>query len=223
MDISGYQYCSSADGCAHTYLLPAVMDALHRGASPGKSKRLFDLGCGNGAVAHHLTAQGFNVVGVDPSREGSQHANQSFPQLTLRLGSTEEDLASVYGQFEFLISLEVVEHVYDPRQFARRVYDLLLPGGLAIISTPYHSYLKNLALAVTGQMDRHFTALWPHGHIKFWSRRTLGLLMTEAGFQSVAFKRVGRCTVLAKSMMALAWKPSAAVSSTALRQSVEGV
>ena len=38
----------------------------------------------------------------------------------------------------------------------KRVYDLLEPGGLAIISTPYHGYLKNLALAASGKLDSSF-------------------------------------------------------------------
>ena len=68
-------------------------------------------------------------------------------------------------------------------------------------------YWKNPALALTGRMDRHFTALWDHGHIKFWSMRTLGALLTEAGFVDVRFERVGRVPALAKSMIAIARKP----------------
>lgn len=56
-------------------------------------------------------------------------------------------------------------------------------------------------------MDSHFTALWDHGHIKFWSMRTLGKLLQEAGFVDVRFERVGRTPALAKSMIAVARKP----------------
>ena len=80
-------------------------------------------------------------------------------------------------------------------------------GGTAILSTPYHGYWKNLALALTGRMDQHFTALWDHGHIKFWSMDTLGELLWEAGFVDVRFERVGRIPPLAKSMIAIARKP----------------
>jgi 2-polyprenyl-6-hydroxyphenyl methylase/3-demethylubiquinone-9 3-methyltransferase len=75
-----------------------------------------------------------------------------------------------------------------------------------VLSTPYHGYLKNLALAVSGKMDAHFTALWDHGHIKFWSRATLATLLREAGFSRVEFLRVGRIPPLAKSMIAVARK-----------------
>jgi 2-polyprenyl-3-methyl-5-hydroxy-6-metoxy-1,4-benzoquinol methylase len=99
-----------------------------------------------------------------------------------------------------------VEHLYDPRTFARTLFDLVEPSGTAIVSTPYHGYWKNLAMALTGRLDHHFTALWDHGHIKFWSMATLRQLLQEAGFHSITFRRVGRVPSLAKSMIAIATK-----------------
>ena len=123
----------------------------------------------------------------------------------LRL-STLRDWPGV-GRFPVVTSLEVAEHVYAPRHYAATLFDLLEPGGTAIVSTPYHGYWKNLAMALTGKLDAHFTALWDHGHIKFWSIRTLGELLREAGFVDIRFERVGRVPVLAKSMIAVARKP----------------
>lgn len=77
---------------------------------------------------------------------------------------------------------------------------------MAILSTPYHGYWKNLTLAIFGKMDAHFTALWDHGHIKFWSMRTLTILLEEAGFRDIQFERVGRIPPLAKAMIAVARK-----------------
>lgn len=74
----------------------------------------------------------------------------------------------------------------------------------------YHGHLKSLALAVTGAMDAHFTALWDHGHIKFWSIPTLTRLLEEAGLKVQAIKRVSRLPPLAKSMVLIARKRDAA-------------
>ena len=125
----------------------------------------------------------------------------------LELGSAYDDLAARYGRFPAVISLEVVEHLYFPRKFAATLFSLVEEGGIAIVSTPYHGYWKNLALAVSGRMDSHFTALWDHGHIKFWSIATLRTLLEEAGFVDIRFERVGRIPVLAKSMIAIARRP----------------
>jgi len=141
------------------------------------------------------------VAGVDPSKSGIEIARKADPDLRLEVGNAYEDLAGRYGPFPAVVSLEVVEHVYYPRKFARCVNDLLEPGGRAIISTPYHGYLKNVALALTGKMDAHFTALWDHGHIKFWSVKTLTALFAEQGLVCEKVLRAGRFPTLAKSMI----------------------
>lgn len=205
-DISGYKYSSAEHNCAHDYVLPALREILLAKFPDDIRRRIFELSCGNGSVSNALAEMGFEMTGVDPSSEGIRHANERHPHLDLRLGSAYDALAETFGQFPVVVSLEVIEHVYAPRDYAATVYSLLEDGGTAIISTPYHGYWKNLAIAVTGRFDRHFTALWDNGHIKFWSVRTLGLLLKEAGFQSITFRRVGRIPALAKSMIAIATK-----------------
>ncbi|MEK7765809.1 MAG: class I SAM-dependent methyltransferase [bacterium] len=203
----GYQYSDASQNAAHAYLLPVVLSLIDASLPKGRDQRIFEVGCGNGAVANVLTQQGFQVTGVDPSEEGIRQAAQAYPGIQLSIGSTDEDLGAAHGVFPLVLSLEVVEHVYAPRRYASCLFDLLEPGGTAIISTPYHGYFKNLVLAVTGKLDAHFTALWDHGHIKFWSKRTLALLLREAGFEAIKFHLVGRIPPLAKSMIAVARKP----------------
>jgi len=205
-DISGYVYQDAELNDSHQYLLPTLLKNVARLRLNPDQQRVFELGCGNGSVARELTEIGYDVTGVDPSKEGIAYANQHYPALKLAQGSAYDDLASRYGQFPVVVSLEVVEHVYFPRKYAATLYGLVEPGGLAIISTPYHGYWKNLALALAGRMDHHFTALWDYGHIKFWSFKTLRLLLEEAGFEDVTFQRVGRVPILAKSMIAIAKK-----------------
>lgn len=198
--LDGYKFESDGADPSHDYLLPAVRRIL---AAHG-GRRVFELGCGNGWVAAQLAGDGYDVVGVDPSADGLARAKRSFPGLALHGGSCYEDLAGRYGRFPIVVSLEVVEHVFLPRSFARAVASLLAPGGIAVISTPYHGYLKNLAIALAGGWDRHFTALWDYGHIKFWSEDTLAALLREKGLAVREFVRVGRVPALAKSMIAIA-------------------
>jgi len=206
VDISGYAYEDPELNASHDYLLPSLLEELAALGLPPERKRLFELGCGNGSVAEVLTRQGYQITGVDASFQGIEQAKRRYPQLNLQLGSAYDPLAETYGKFPVVVSLEVVEHLYAPRVFARSLFDLVEPSGTVIVSTPYHGYWKNLAMALTGKLDRHFTALWDHGHIKFWSMETLRHLLEEAGFRSIVFRRVGRVPALAKSMIAIAKK-----------------
>ena len=187
------------------YLLPKLIDVLGRRTPKGAA--LFDLGAGNGGAAGKLSSLGYSVVAVEPSPEGVMIARQRFPDLKIDVGSGYDDLRAGYGEFDCVYSLEVVEHVYSPRDFVATAFQLLAPGGTLILSTPYHGYWKNLALALTGKLDNHFTALWDHGHIKFWSHKTLRTLLEEAGFEAVVFEHTGRPMPFAKSMFAIARRP----------------
>jgi len=201
-----YHYGDANPGWAHAYLLPPVTDLIDR-AARGKPTRIFEIGAGNGATAAALAAQGHEVIGIEYSTLGIENANRSFPGLRIELGSAYDDLRARFGQFPVVLSIEVVEHLYYPRLFAQRAFELLESRGTLILSTPFHGYWKNLALAVTGKLDAHFTVLWDGGHIKFWSIDTLRTLLAEVGFVDIEFVRVGRIKPFAKSMIAVATRP----------------
>lgn len=202
--ITEYQYRDARPTWAHAYLWPALKNII--ACHEFQRRRALDLGCGNGATANLLAELGFDFVGVDPSESGITQARQAFPTIEFYRGSGYDDIPQRFGSFSLVVSLEVIEHCYDPRHFIRMVFNALEEGGLAVISTPYHGYLKNLMLAITGKWDDHLTALWDGGHIKFFSVKTLQLLLEECGFRHIHFLRVDRVSVLAKSMIAVATK-----------------
>jgi len=150
-----------------------------------------------------LAEMGYSVIGVDPSRSGIELAKRhERPSLQFELGSVDDDLAKRYGTFPLVVSLEVIEHCTSPQVFIDTLWSALEPGGLGILSTPYHSYLKNLLIVASGRFDRHFDPLWEGGHIKFFSVPKLRTLC--ARFSRVEFYRIGRVPLVAKSVMVVA-------------------
>lgn len=183
---------------ANHLLIPDILAQL-----PQEAVRILDLGCGNGTLATALQARGHEVVAVDASADGIELARQHFPGIRFEIASVYEDTFAeiVGGDFDFVISMEVIEHLYWPRKLIEAGYTVLKPGGRMIVTTPYHGYLKNLALSLAGGWDKHFTVDWDGGHIKFFSRQTLTQFMQDAGFGDVDFRGVGRITGLWKSMI----------------------
>lgn len=93
VEISGYRYANEALRPSHDYLLPKVQKLLEGLNLPSSSKRLFELGCGNGSVARTLRQRGWDIIGVDPSAEGIAQARVASPVLKLQTGSAYDDLA----------------------------------------------------------------------------------------------------------------------------------
>ncbi len=81
---SCYRYDDSKLNSSHDYLLPFVKSVLSNESL--STKRVFELGCGNGSVANALSTLGFEVTGVDASEEGIAQAHQSYPDIKLHLG-----------------------------------------------------------------------------------------------------------------------------------------
>lgn len=208
-----YHWPSSSPTHAHDYLLPLIRRLLSVESSDdrvGGARRALDIGCGNGYLTAWLASQGWDVVGVEPSLSGVQAARKAYPNLRFENFVPDSRILDRLGSepFDLVLSTEVVEHVYAPREWASSAFQSLKPGGCFLCSTPYHGYLKNLLLSATGKMDSHFTALWDGGHIKFWSRSTLSQLLLEQGFVDLRFTGAGRMPWLWKSMIMRALKPA---------------
>jgi 2-polyprenyl-3-methyl-5-hydroxy-6-metoxy-1,4-benzoquinol methylase len=184
---------------AHSYLYTDLVSLLDK-----KQGKILDVGCGNGAMAIRLINEGYDVYGTDASITGIEIAKKNYPDRfylqDINSGELPNELKGSY--FDTIISTEVIEHIYNPRGYIGFCKHVLMKngGGELIISCPYHGYLKNLVLAVTGKFDNHFTVLWDGGHIKFWSRKTLTQLLQEFGFEIIEFKGSGRFPYLWKSM-----------------------
>jgi 2-polyprenyl-3-methyl-5-hydroxy-6-metoxy-1,4-benzoquinol methylase len=198
------------------YLIPKVMRVLR----DLQVHRVLDIGAGNGKLCAEMSRCGHEVVGLEPDAHGVVLAQAAAPDARFEQLGVEADpeiLRRRYGLFDAVVSTEVVEHLHAPHRLPALAANLLPPGGWLVVTTPYHGYLKNLALSVFGKWDHHHTALWYGGHVKFWSRRTLSLLLQDNGFEVVAFHGVGRLPYLWKSMVLVARRGAEDVGSGRVR------
>lgn len=187
------------------YVAPKVLQILKR----LKVRRVLDLGAGSGALCGQLAAQGFDTVGVEYYAGGVLAARHAHPDIPFYQMGVQDDPASLMETeypFDAVVSTEVIEHLYCPDLLPQFASSVMTQGAYLILTTPYHGYLKNLALSVTDSWDTHFTPMWRGGHIKFWSRKTLTRLLADNGFEVVSFHGAGRLPYLWKSMVLVARK-----------------
>ncbi len=198
-----YAYHNSNSNHHHAYLITPLLKIVSQVTNfPKNSLSVLDIGCGNGSLTNLFAQQGYQVTGMEQSASGIEFANQSFPNCHFIHGSVYDQIPHNFkNNFDIVISAEVIEHLFYPRELARYARHCLKPGGFLIITTPYHGYWKNLLLSLTGKMDAHFTTLWDGGHVKFFSVKTLSSLLASEGFANLKFDFAGRIPYLWKSML----------------------
>ncbi len=173
------------------------------------AERVLDIGCGNGSFTAFLHHNGYNVCGLDHSHSGISLAREHFPSIPFDQFDVQSPLQEKHhSRYDAVVSVEVIEHLLLPRKLVENARLALKPGGLFILTTPFHGYWKNLALALTNQYDDHWHPLRDFGHVKFFSRRTILSLFGEYHFNDVRFETVGRIPTLARSMMVDGIKPA---------------
>lgn len=203
-----FQYRHGA-GTPHSYVVYGDRP-LELLPGPIAGKRFLDVGCGNGFWAGRLRALGATVVGLDGAANGIAIARAEHPEVRFEERFATETLLAELGEepFDGIISIEVVEHLYDPRGFMRGCVAALKPGGTIVLTTPYHGYLKNLAISLADKWDDHMNPLWDGGHLKLWSRASLTRLLAEAGLTDMKFRGMGRVPFLWKGMAISGRKPA---------------
>lgn len=190
------------DTSSNTEVHQLVRPVLQKWLEGSKGMKLLDLGCGNGSLSAEIQEWGFDVTGTDFSKSGIEIAKRNFPSVNFFQSSMETPLTKDNEkQYDVVLAVEVVEHLLLPRQLFERAKEALKLNGKLIVTTPYHGYFKNLALALVNKYDYHWHPLRDYGHIKFFSIETLTQLFIEQGFEVTRVKRVGRIPLFAKSMM----------------------
>jgi ubiquinone/menaquinone biosynthesis C-methylase UbiE len=102
------------------------------------SKKILEIGCGNGSLTFHLYMKGALVIGTDISEDFIENAKERFPNIP------EENFIVMGGDvlnfpdntFDYVFSFDVLEHIKDTDEHLQEVKRVLKPNGIYGFGTP---------------------------------------------------------------------------------------
>ena len=113
------------------YVLSPQFD-IYKVVSPIISGKVVDIGFGTG-FGTHLFAQHSDVVGYEVDEEAVEFAKSVFPHIDFRCGDV---VKGIDGKFDFVVMVDVLEHIRQDKKALLNAKDMLLSGGKLILSTP---------------------------------------------------------------------------------------
>lgn len=138
--------------------------------------RLLEIGSARGAFLQVMKSRGWEVEGVEISRDAAILANESGIK-------THEGVFSDYAAeapFDVICMYQTLEHVPDPKQVITKAFSGLNPGGLFIVEVPN----INCTELKVSKERRHLSYDLPR-HLNHFSPAFLAKEMEKAGFEIV--------------------------------------
>ena len=153
----------------------------------GEGSRVGDVGCGDGQTyAGWVAERSVSYTGFDISANAVELARSRG--LDAHVVESADRLPAEDGAFDLVICNEVLEHLFDPLSALREARRVLAPGGRLIATVPNVAYWRRrLDLAGFGRWnpggdDRSVTEPWRDPHLRFFTPRTLRVVLERAGF-----------------------------------------
>ena len=96
-------------------------------------RTLLDVGCGRGEHLSEFQKLGFQVKGVDLSKEAKELSNDLEIEI---IDAEKQPLPYKDRSFDVLFNKSLIEHLNNPDNFMREAFRILKPGGRLITMTP---------------------------------------------------------------------------------------
>jgi SAM-dependent methyltransferase len=144
--------------------------------------RLLDVGCGDGDFLDAARKRGWTVSGSEYGEAPRERARARG--LDVRPAPFPAE-GNEIGGFDVVTSVEVIEHVADPREEVTRMAALLRPGGALYLTTPN---FDSLSRRLTGPRWR---AIEYPEHLTLFTPHTLDALLTRIGLSKVELRTTG--------------------------------
>jgi len=200
---------SRCDNCSHIFANPfpspefiqslysEAEDPLYQEEARGRSKNferilrrldkihperglLLDVGAATGILMDISRKKGWNVEGVEPSAWAVRFAREKYG-LDILEGAFET--APLQAKKYTVVSMvDFLEHIPHPFEAISLAQKILLPGGTLCVVTPD---IDSLTARIMGQKWWHYRP----GHLGYFSKKSLQLLMQRAGFRITKMRK----------------------------------
>ena len=148
---------------------------------------VLETGCGFGNNLRIFEAEN-EVTGIEGLEAAVSQATAHG--LDVRQGDLERALAVGDGSVDWVLCLDVLEHLVNPLHLMREIHRVLKANGRVVINVPNHFDLTGrLKILLGHDIDVHrffpSNCEWDNPHLRFFTRNGIGGLLNASGFKIV--------------------------------------
>ena len=172
---------------------PEVVEGIIKNKIP--AGKVLEIGCAGGATGKYLKER-LSVqyyVGIDISPEAADIAKKHLDKIIVA-NIEETDLASEYGlkrgEFDLLLSLDVLEHLYNPWDALADLSSYVKPGGYVVASLPNIQNITIVQDLIKGIWQYQDAGILDATHLRFFTLDEAKKMFSGAGLAIKSIEHV---------------------------------
>ncbi len=142
---------------------------------------ILDIGCNAGYFLDVM--DGFERYGIERSESAGKIAKERYGD-NIFIGKFE-DYKNPYFLFDCITMQDVLDHVTDPVTVLKKCNRLLKPNGILVVK------VHDMDSLYAKVMGKNYYAFIPPGHLFYFNKNSITILLEKAGFDVVFSKYMG--------------------------------
>lgn len=167
------------------YKMGGMRKSLILSLIPDNVGMALDIGCANGELAEVLQEKGWKVTGTDVSKVAVEESKKFLTDGHCFDIEKEWPKELLDKKFDLVVASEILEHIFEPITFLKKVRPLVAPGGKVVITTSNVLFWKNRFKMLFGKFEYEKAGLMDYGHVRFFTAHTIKSALREGGFNIV--------------------------------------
>lgn len=164
-----------------------AVNLIVKDLSFNKSKSIYvlDIGCGEGTLGKLLKEKlkdKVSIIGCDISDTILKAAFDYYSDV-VQIDVETDELIHKFGQykFDYILALEVLEHLFKPEHVLQQCYSILKEDGTLVTSFPNIAWYKYRIDMLKGHFPKNYL-LFPGEHIQNFTYYSFNKLLVENEF-----------------------------------------
>jgi len=141
--------------------------------------KFLEIGCAHGGIVSRVNDFGVKECQVvEPNIQDSDFVKYKNPNVIVHNSILKDaDLPKDY--FDIIVAFDVVEHVFNPKDFLKKCFDLLKENGILVVAIPNH----NDVLLTNYECEKYQKFYYHKAHINYFTSHSILDLCESVGFQ----------------------------------------
>lgn len=148
---------------------------------------VLDVGCGPTTTLRTGGEAIRSYTGIEYHAGRIAQLEQDFPQHTFLRRDLDSDAIGIERQFDAILLVAVIEHIYNQKHLMQQLGPLLKPEGRIVITTP--TPFGNDVVHRIGAMIGLFSKCAMEDHVVIYNKKRFEILARDLGLEIETYRR----------------------------------